>query len=138
LSEAQILAGFGGAEARDNLARENGRRRQRPVPWRGAKGQFSTQQRRHQGHQPVNRTNPARNAKGQFVKSNGGAPWGYDMPPGYPYSMAKGQYGTYRAVPPTNRRNPRKPLTGWQQFVQDHAGQGKTVKQLARMWKKRR
>ena len=97
LSDAQILAGFGGAEARDKLARENGRRRQRPVPWRGAKGQFSTQQRRHQGHQPVNRTNP---------RENDEAPWGYDMPPGYPYGMAKGQYGTYRAVPPTNRRNP--------------------------------
>lgn len=41
-------------------------------------------------------------------RKNSGSPWGYDMPAGYPYAVGKGQYGTYRAVPPANRRNPKK------------------------------
>jgi hypothetical protein len=41
------------------------------------------------------------------------SPWGHDMPPGYPYAVGKGQYGTYRAVPPANRRNPLALENGW-------------------------
>jgi hypothetical protein len=123
LSEAQIMAGFGGAEARDNLARENGRHHGRhlPAPWRGAKGQFSINQRKRLGYHPANRKNPrdlseaqiaagfgGAEARDNLARTNGESPWGYDMPPGYPYSQGKGQYGTYRAVPPTNRRNPAK------------------------------
>jgi hypothetical protein len=62
----------------------------------------------------ASRKNPAKNfaQKGRLVAYDE-SPWGHDMPPGYPYAVGKGPYGTYRAVPPANRRNPLALENGW-------------------------
>jgi hypothetical protein len=71
-------------------------------PYSPSAGQFASEP-----FQPVNRRNPYGE---DFNPSR--SPWGYDMPPAYPFAMAQGQYGTFNEMPPVNRRNPRRDRNG--------------------------